>query len=167
MMNAADVSTGAEPADAKAVGDYVAPTKPPDEDEEKVENVVKALWKEYSEAHEFDKNARRQYATDRRYAAGTTDLTWAVKANLIGSFIDILCSTLYARDPHVSARKTQQVEESDTAKTGVFSPVPRGPGRAGPQGPAGRGTGHGEDEAVRQAGRGGRFPPLERRPAEK
>jgi hypothetical protein len=87
------------------------------------ENEVKALWKEYEEAREFDKEARAQYAIDRRYAAGTAQTNWAVSANLIGAFIDILVSFLYARNPDVSASKAPRVDplgteqEDDFAKT--------------------------------------------------
>jgi hypothetical protein len=79
-------------------------------------NAVKALWKEYEEAREFDRDARAQYAVDRRYAAGTANLDWAVSANLIGAFIDILVSFLYARNPDVSVRKAPRVENFGTAQ---------------------------------------------------
>lgn len=72
-------------------------------------NVVKKLWAEYDQARKFDKAARAQYAADRRYAAGNADPTWAVNTNLIGSFIDILTSFLYARNPDVSVKKTPRV----------------------------------------------------------
>jgi hypothetical protein len=71
---------------------------------------VARQWKEYDTAQAFDRNARKQYERDRRYAAGTADVTYAVDANLLGSYIDILVSYIYARDPKVSARPTEQVE---------------------------------------------------------
>lgn len=89
----------------------------------KEEHEVSALWKEYEQAREFDKVVRAQYAVDRRYAAGTANLDWAVSANLIGAFIDILVSFLYARNPDVSAKKAPRVDntgtqgEDDFAKT--------------------------------------------------
>lgn len=76
--------------------------------------AVKKNVKEYDSAREFDKNARRRYAIDRRYAAGTADTNWAVSANLIGSFIDILVSFLYARNPDVSVKKSPQVNAAGT-----------------------------------------------------
>lgn len=100
---------------------YVAPIGPSKADKVKEEAEVKALWAEYEEAYEFDKNSRKQFAIDRRYAAGTADITWAVSANLIGSFIDILCSTLYAKDPDVSCKKAAQVDESNTQKIEIFA----------------------------------------------
>lgn len=71
---------------------------------------VKKSWDEYDEARKFDKDARSRYAVDRRYAAGTADASWAVNSNLIGSYIDILVSFLYARDPDVSVKKAPQVD---------------------------------------------------------
>lgn len=73
------------------------------------ENAVKKLWKEYETARKFDKDARAQYAIDRRYAAGTANPNWAVDTNLIGSHIDILTSFLYARNPDVSVKKSPRV----------------------------------------------------------
>jgi hypothetical protein len=84
-------------------------------------NAVKALWKEYEAAREFDKEARAQYAVDRRYAAGTAHLDWAVSANLIGAFIDILVSFLYARNPDVSVKKAPRVKNTGTAQEDDFA----------------------------------------------
>jgi hypothetical protein len=79
-----------------------------------IASVQKAV-EEYDQAREFDKYARRQYAIDRRYAAGTADKRFAVNTNLIGSFIDILTSFLYARNPDVSVKKAAQVNDAGTA----------------------------------------------------
>ena len=84
-------------------------------------NEVKDLMKEYTTARKFDSTARAQIAIDRRYAAGTSDLSWAVNTNLIGSYIDILVSFLYARDPDVSARKAPQVDNSGTKQQDDFA----------------------------------------------
>lgn len=98
---------------------------PLDEEASKKEEAeVRQFWKVFDQARTHDKGAREQMAIDRRYASGTADLTWAVSTNLIGSFIDILAASLYARDPDVSIRKAPQVDESatedleDIAKTG-------------------------------------------------
>lgn len=80
-----------------------------DKETPEAKEVIKQ-WKEYEVAQIFDKNARKQYERDRRYAAGTADINYAVDANLLGSYIDILVSYIYARDPKVSARPTEQVE---------------------------------------------------------
>jgi hypothetical protein len=88
--------------------------RPTKEAEQKERSAVEKKWKEYDKAREFDKNFRKQVAIDRRYAAGTSDLSWAVTTNLIGAFIDILVALLYARNPDVSVRKATQVDESNT-----------------------------------------------------
>lgn len=88
--------------------------------EEEQARVAK-LWKTYDDARKFDENFRKQVAIDRRYAGGTSDLSWAVSTNLIGAFIDILVALLYARNPDVSVRKAPQVDESNTYQMQVFA----------------------------------------------
>src|ERR1700691_6729944 len=82
------------------------------EDEEQELLLVEKKWREYDDARKFDENFRKQVAIDRKYAAGTSDLSWAVTTHLIGAFIDILVALLYARNPDVSVRKSPQVDES-------------------------------------------------------
>lgn len=68
-------------------------------------------WQEnYKSARAFDKAARIQYARDRKYAAGLADPNWASDANLIGAFLDILVSFLFAQNPDVSVRPAQKVD---------------------------------------------------------
>jgi hypothetical protein len=119
----------ADPGMLAAVSGGVAAADTAEQDEaaqaaqEKEENEVKELWEEYESAREFDKAARAQYAIDRRYAAGTAHTNFPVDANLIGSFIDILVSFLYARNPDISVKKSPRVDnrgtkdEDYTAKT--------------------------------------------------
>lgn len=84
----------------------------------KAENdTLKKVQEEYDQARAFDKNARKQYAVDRRYASGTADVTWAVDTNLIGGMIDVLVSFLYARTPDVSVRKAPNVDNRGTKET--------------------------------------------------
>lgn len=85
------------------------------------EGQVAKKWKEYDQARKFDENFRKQIAIDRRYAAGTSDLSWAVTTNLIGAFIDILVALLYARNPDVSVRKSPQVDETNTYQMQIFA----------------------------------------------
>jgi hypothetical protein len=59
---------------------------------------VKAWLKRIGEAREFDKAARKQYAIDRRYARGDKG-AFEVAIPIAGSYVDILKSFLYARDP--------------------------------------------------------------------
>lgn len=91
------------------------------EDDEKEEALVRKFWKQYDQARKFDENFRKQVAIDRRYAAGTSDLSWAVSTNIIGAFIDILVALLYARDPDVSVSKAEQVDEANTAQMDAFA----------------------------------------------
>lgn len=95
-------------------------------DVEKAEqDDVKALLTEYEEARTFDIEARKQYGVDRGYASGDTLKNWASDANLIGTFIDILTSFLYARDPEVSAKAAKNVggvtkDNQDFAETAAI-----------------------------------------------
>lgn len=85
------------------------------------EELVLKLWKTFDRARKFDENFRKQIAIDRRYAAGTSDLSWAVTTNLIGAFIDILVALLYARNPDVSVKKAAQVDNSATSELDAFA----------------------------------------------
>jgi hypothetical protein len=87
----------------------------------KEEARVRKLWKEWERGRKFDENFRKQVAIDRQYAAGTSDLSWAVTTNLIGAFIDILVALLYARDPDVSVKKSPQVDDSGTEQMEAFA----------------------------------------------
>lgn len=71
--------------------------------------MVAADWTEYETARSFDKSARVTMAKDRQYAAGLSDPSWASDANLIGSFIDIMTSFLYAKNPDVDCKAAAQV----------------------------------------------------------
>jgi hypothetical protein len=92
-----------------------------EEDERKEEALARKLWQCYDNARKFDENFRKQVAIDRRYAAGTSDLAWAVSTNLIGAFIDVLVALLYARNPDVSVTKSPQVDEDGTRDMEVFA----------------------------------------------
>jgi hypothetical protein len=105
------------PEDPANVEGVAAPNTPageattPPENREVERREVKKLMNAYDSARKFDKAARAQYAKDRRYAAGVADIAWVVTVNLIGSFIDVLSSYLYARNPDVSVRKAEQVDQ--------------------------------------------------------
>jgi hypothetical protein len=66
------------------------------------EQDVKRWTARVEAARKFDEPARKQYARDRRYARG--DSGFEVDANLIGTYIDISESFLYARNPDVDVR---------------------------------------------------------------
>ena len=70
---------------------------------------VKAWQKAIEQAREFDKNARKRYARDRKYARA--DRThFEVDVPIAQSYIDVLRSFLYAQDPDVSATPSALTE---------------------------------------------------------
>src|SRR5271157_3354764 len=91
------------------------------EDDEAEQALVDKLWKCYENARKFDENFRKQIAINRRYAAGTSDLAWAVTTNLIGAFIDILVALLFPRNPAESVKKAAQGDESGTYEMQTFA----------------------------------------------
>ena len=60
--------------------------------------AVKGWLKKISDARDFDKASRKQYAIDRAYARGDKG-NFDVSVPIAGVYIDILKSFLYARDP--------------------------------------------------------------------
>lgn len=98
----------------------------PDDKASDAELALVARWlKDYNAARDFDKTARKQYAIDRQYAGGKSCPNWVSDANLIGSFIDILVSFLYAQNPDVGVRPARQVEEDpDDSPLPAAPPVP-------------------------------------------
>jgi uncharacterized protein (DUF433 family) len=104
---------GMQSADSPEEEDQLTP--------EQEEKLVAKFFKEYDRDRKFDENFRKQVAIDRRYAAGTSDLSWAVTTNLIGAFIDILVALLYARDPDVSVSKAPQANNANTANLDGFA----------------------------------------------
>lgn len=91
------------PADP-TMTDPMTPAPPPaagDDPGKAAEYREVATWlAAYEEGRKFDENAHRQYAIDRRYARG--DSGFEVDVNLVGTFIDISASFLYAKQPDVS-----------------------------------------------------------------
>lgn len=107
--------------DADAVSQRNDPKAKKKKAEQKEEALVNKRWSHYEKARKFDEPFRKQVALDRKYAAGTSDLSWAVTTNLIGAFIDILTALLYARDPDVSATKAAQVDDAGTEQMDAFA----------------------------------------------
>lgn len=107
--------------------------------------IVQKTWDEYSTARAFDKFFRQRMTRDRRYAAGTANKAWASDANIIGAFIDILVSFLYAKDPDVSARAAEHVRapaQPPAPQLPPMAPIPGAvnaqlPGAAPPLAPPG------------------------------
>jgi len=108
------LNSGARGAMDKALADQKG------DDQAELDDVKK--WQgEYKTARAFDKAARIQYARDRKYAAGLADPNWASDANLIGAFIDILVSFLFAQNPDVSVRPAQKVDSQPDATMTKFA----------------------------------------------
>lgn len=126
-------ATANDPGMMNAVNNSLRKTEP---DQAEIDLVIK-LTQEYQTARDFDKGARKQYGRDRKYAAGIADPTWASDANLIGSFIDIMSSFLYARNPDVSARPSEKV--GDMPGEIAPPPLPGGPGLTPPSAMPGAG----------------------------
>lgn len=82
---------------------------------------VQKLNREYSTARKFDQGHREQQQKDRKYAAGKADQSWASDANLIGSFIDILCSFLYAQNPDVGCSAARHVGDQPNKQATDFA----------------------------------------------
>lgn len=78
--------------------DFQAPEG--DQQKEQRRQHVASLFSAIDDARKFDADARKQYARDRRYARGDTG--FAVDSNIVGTFIEILTSFLYSRDPDVA-----------------------------------------------------------------
>ncbi|WP_193557805.1 hypothetical protein [Rhodanobacter glycinis] len=92
------------PLDAMQSGIDRAAAPTADEAKAKVQQEadVSRWFDRIRQARKFDEPAREQYAKDRKYARG--DSGFEVDSNLIGTYIDILESFLYARDPDVDVR---------------------------------------------------------------
>lgn len=73
------------------------------------EDRTKKLLEEFDLAREFDEVARADYAFCRMYARG--DSHWEVSVNILGTYIDILTSFLYARNPNVACKPAASVGE--------------------------------------------------------
>ncbi|MFC4727140.1 hypothetical protein [Coralloluteibacterium thermophilus] len=72
-----------------------------------------------SYARDFDDNARKQYAHDRRYAKGESG--FEVDTNLIGSNIDTMVSFIYAKDPDVDVTPAESVGDQRYADAKDFA----------------------------------------------
>ncbi|MEO7398361.1 MAG: hypothetical protein ABIW84_07345, partial [Ilumatobacteraceae bacterium] len=69
---------------------------------------VKRWFERIEGARKYDEKAREQYARDRRYARG--DSGFEVDANLIGTYIDLTESFLYAKNPDVDVLPAKATE---------------------------------------------------------
>jgi len=69
---------------------------------------VKSWLKRIEEARKFDEGKRKQIAIDRRYADGDAG-NFDVPVDLCGSYVDILKSILWARNPDLSIQPAESV----------------------------------------------------------
>ncbi len=106
--------------------DTVAPGANPETPDRERADV--ARWhKRIKEARDFDEMAREQYARDRRQARG--DSGFEVDANVLGTYIDISESFLYARNPDVDVLPSRAVEPPDASEVmdAILAVVPPTP----------------------------------------
>lgn len=85
-------------------------TKKADDDAKPARQMKAAIqsWcDEIKFARKHDEDARRQWADDRRWAAG--DVEWEVRANLIGAILEVLAAFLYAKNPDVKVKPSDSV----------------------------------------------------------
>ncbi|HEL2957111.1 TPA: hypothetical protein UL931_000308 [Stenotrophomonas maltophilia] len=72
-----------------------------------------ANWhKRIKESREFDKNARKGYAQDRRYCRNQVDPVYDVSVPIAGTYVNLLTSFLYARDPEPAVQPAESVGSS-------------------------------------------------------
>lgn len=71
-------------------------------------------------ARAFDANARKQYAIDRRYVNGEASAAYEVSVNIAGTYVGILESFLYARDPSVDTQPSRAVGPSGQEEARLF-----------------------------------------------
>jgi hypothetical protein len=72
-----------------------------------------ANWhKRIKESREFDKNARKGYALDRRYCRNQVDPVYDVSVPIAGTYVNLLTSFLYARDPEPAVQPAESVGSS-------------------------------------------------------
>src|SRR4249919_1938176 len=91
------------------------PTAPADADPDKAAEYREGkTWLDaYTEARKFDEAIHKQYAQDRAHARG--DSGFAVDVNLIGTFIDISESFLYAKAPDLDVTPSQACAVPDAS----------------------------------------------------
>lgn len=72
-----------------------------------------ANWhKRIKESRDFDKDARKGYALDRRYCRNLVDPVYDVSVPIAGTYVNLLTSYLYARDPEPAVQPAESVGSS-------------------------------------------------------
>lgn len=70
---------------------------------------VRAWLNRLKEARKFDESSRKQIALDRRYARGDAG-NFEINVNMCGSYVDILKSILYARNPDLHVQPSDATQ---------------------------------------------------------
>lgn len=86
------------------------------------EGAVKGWLKRIEDGREFDKHARDLYAKDRRYcqAVANSDV-FDVQVPIAGTYVNILTTFLYARDPETSVELAEGVSPRIKADAKAFA----------------------------------------------
>lgn len=107
-MPTADSFTDALAAEQAAAAEREAQAQALAQEEADVTNWHKRI----KESREFDKNARRGYALDRRYCRNQVDPVYDVSVPIAGTYVNLLTSFLYARDPEPAVQPAESVGSS-------------------------------------------------------
>jgi hypothetical protein len=76
---------------------------------------VKAWQKKIEDARKFDENARKQIALSRRYARGDAG-EFEIKIPIAPSYVDILSSLLYAKNPDLDVQPSEATNPPEMAE---------------------------------------------------
>ncbi|MGE8280206.1 MAG: hypothetical protein ACN6O2_07190 [Stenotrophomonas sp.] len=86
------------------------------------EGAVKSWLKRIEEAREFDKDARKGYANDRTYCQERANAdVYDVRVPIAGTYVGILTTFLYARDPETSVDLAEAVSARVKADAKAFA----------------------------------------------
>ncbi|WP_313642337.1 hypothetical protein [Stenotrophomonas sp.] len=86
------------------------------------EGAVKSWLKRIEEAREFDKDARKGYAKDRTYCQERANAdVYDVRVPIAGTYVGILTTFLYARDPDTSVDLAEAVSARVKADAKAFA----------------------------------------------
>lgn len=83
--------------------------------------LVKKFEAEDQQAQKLENEYRKEWKTFRSYVAGTQQKGYTVQTNVIAPQLNTVLPLIYARDPKVSVRPSQAVDESRYEDTKKFS----------------------------------------------
>lgn len=86
------------------------------------EGAVRGWLKRIEDAREFDQHARKTYALDRRYCQATANSdVFDVQVPIAGTYVNILTTFLYARDPETSVELAEGISARIKADAKAFA----------------------------------------------